>query len=241
MMHGNNVSSLTTQNLSSGNEARIVDIDVLYNDPGFMGGLKMVVKKRTIENVVVQLVEFTIPVVDCNDMKNVKAELVEDEEYLLTRIRIKDPVIPTCKWKNSLQRNMDVKATQELHEREPGDPSKRVYYCEDTFQKEAAFECKLKSDVELQFKYTTIGIRSSTLGPNIVLTNKYFNTKNSGNSDTKLDCKLHLHAGKYNEKVQRTGEVSFIAVIEKSVTELTAPESFTEEEEAVTETFFEGD
>jgi hypothetical protein len=239
MMHGNDKRVLSTVKMSE-NEPTIVDIDVLYNDPGFMGGLKMVVKKREVENVVVQLVEFTIPVVDCNDMKNVRAELVADDEYLLTRIRIKDPIIPTCKWKNSLQRNLNVKATDELHKR-TNDASKRVYYCEDTFQKEAAFECKLRNDVELQFKYTTISVRSSTLGPNIVLTNKYFNPKISPHSDTRLDCKPHLHAGKYNGKVQRTGEVSFIAVIENTVTELTAPEIFTEEEEDVTETYFEGE
>jgi hypothetical protein len=205
-----------------------------------MGGLKIVFKKREVENVVVQLVEFTIPVVDCNDMKNVRADLVIDDDYLLTHIQIKDPIIPTCKWKNSLQHNMDVKATEELQKR-TNYLSKRVYFCDDTFQKEAAFECKLRNDVKLQFKYTTISIRSSTLGPNIVLTNEYFNPKFSPHSDTRLDCTPHLHVGKYNGKTQRTGEVSFIAVIEKSVTELTAPESFTEEEEDVTKTFFEGE
>jgi hypothetical protein len=175
-------------------------------------------------------------------MKNVRVELLEDTNFLFTRIRIKDPKVPTCKWVNSLGRNQDVEATTELRER-TGDSSKNVYYCEDTYHKEAAFECNLQQHEDQRFKYTTFSVRSSSLGPNIVLTNKYFNDKATRqNSETKLDCKMHVHAGYYKDtKEQRTGEVRFIAVIESTVTQLTAAPSFTEEDDETTEYFNSGD
>ena len=224
------------------NKTKVVDIDLLYNVTDcFMGGMKTVVKKKVTGNVLVQLAEFTIPVIDCNDMKNVRADLAMDADFLHTRIRIKYPIIPSFKWKNAMQRNKNVRATKELHALDPTAKAQNVYYCDDTYQKEAAFETKLKQNEELQFNYKTFSITSSILGPNIVLTNKYYNEKGSALSETKLDCKQHTCAGNYGEKVQRTGEVSFIAVLEKSVTQLTATESLVEDDEDVREIFYEGE
>ena len=185
------------------NKTKVVDIDLLYNVTDcFMGGMKTVVKKKVTGNVLVQLAEFTIPVIDCNDMKNVRADLAMDTDFLHTRIRIKYPIIPSFKWKNAMQRNKNVRATKELHALDPTAKAQNVYYCDDTYQKEAAFETKLKQNEELQFNYKTFSITSSILGPNIVLTNKYYNEKGSALSETKLDCKQHTCAGNYGEKVQ---------------------------------------